>query len=105
VEFFIGCAFLALLYSRLKAKFLVVWLVGNAVDVIPRILDATYPQSPDRPAIIGATIEVLWSISHVFGLVGTYMLVKWFWKTRTPNQASHATSEPAPGAASSARGG
>jgi hypothetical protein len=31
VEFFIGCAFLVLLYSRLKANFLIVWLVGNGV--------------------------------------------------------------------------
>lgn len=94
VAFFIGVSFLALLYSRLKAGFLIVWLVANGVSLIPVILNATYPQTPDRPIPIGTLIEVLWVIHHIIGITGTFMFFMWFWKTRSPNKASESAFSP-----------
>ena len=90
------CTFpvLTLLFLRIRARFLLVFLVGNAVLLISSIPNELYPQGPARPPSVGVLIEGMRTLQYGIHLVGTAMCIHWFVKTRKPQQTSGGDSSP-----------
>jgi len=82
------CTFpvLAMLFIRLRARFLLFFLVGNAVLLLSSIPNQMYPQGPARPPSVGTVIEIMRTLCYCIHIVATFMCWRWFMKTLTlPN--------------------
>jgi len=84
------CTFpvLTMLFIRCRAKFLLVFLLGNAVLLLSSLPNELFPQGEARPPSVGVLIEIMRLLHYGIHIIGTGMCIHWFMKTRgTPNTA------------------
>jgi hypothetical protein len=92
----LGFAVLLLLYARVRAKFLIFFLVGNIFQMGAQVLDAIYPSSPNRPFPVGVLIEGMLMLRNTLAILGAGLCVRWFTMTRRPQQSVGGDGRPAP---------
>ena len=88
----LGVLSLALIYIRVRAGFLLIFIVANVIEVIPRFLDAVSPPSPGRAYEIGVLVEGLWFLSVISMMLAAVLCVKWF-RGRVPAGSSLHNSQ------------
>ena len=79
------CTFpvLTLMFIRFRAKFLLVFLAGNAVILLSSIPNILFPEGPGRPPSVGVLIESLRMLCYLIQIAATFMCVRWFARTRS----------------------
>lgn len=70
---FLGIATLVLMYLRIQATFLLVFVAACLVYIVPRVLDPMFSASPDRPYEIGVLIDGLWMLGYITDITAAIM--------------------------------
>jgi uncharacterized BrkB/YihY/UPF0761 family membrane protein len=82
----LGVIALVLIFIRVRARFLLLFIAANIVELFSRVLDPMFPPSPVRPYTIGVMVDGMWMLSSVCTIVATLLCVKWF---RTEQTQAH----------------